>query len=72
MWQIQEQKLKYITQVMSIKSASRSMDEMDDLVLASEIKAVATNNPYIKEKMELENTLAKSDDNQSKLLYQIT
>ena len=59
MWQIQEQKLKYITQVMSGKSASRSMDEMDDLVLtASEIKAVATNNPYIKEKMELENTLA--------------
>lgn len=44
---------------MSGKSASRSMDEMDDLVLtASEIKAVATNNPYIKEKMELENTLA--------------
>lgn len=59
MWQIQEQKLKYITQVMSGKSASRSMDEMDDLVLtASEIKAVATNNPYIKEKMELENSLA--------------
>ncbi|GAB2023902.1 hypothetical protein RyT2_29860 [Pseudolactococcus yaeyamensis] len=59
MWQIQEQKLKYITQVMSGKSASRSMDEMNDLVLtASEIKAVATNNSYIKEKMELENSLA--------------
>jgi N12 class adenine-specific DNA methylase len=59
MWQIQEQKLKFITQVMSGKNASRSMDDLDELVLtASEIKAVTTNNPYIREKMDLENKLA--------------
>jgi N12 class adenine-specific DNA methylase len=59
MWQIQEQKLKFITQVMSGKSASRSMDDLDELVLtASEIKAVTTNNPHIREKMDLENQLA--------------
>ncbi|MCT0017707.1 hypothetical protein EFE32_13095 [Lactococcus lactis subsp. lactis] len=60
MWQIQEQKLTYINQIRTRKSKSRTVDDLDELVLnASEIKAIATKNPFIREKMDLENKLAK-------------
>ncbi|AYG01134.1 N-6 DNA methylase [Lactococcus allomyrinae] len=58
MWQVQEKKLTYITQILSGKNVGRSMEDLNELVLtASEIKAIATNNPKIREKMDLENQL---------------
>lgn len=60
MWQIQEQKLTYINQIRTRKSKSRTVEDLDELVLnASEIKAIATKNPFIREKMDLENKLVK-------------
>lgn len=43
LWQIQEQKLLYIPQVMSGKNISQSCDDTDETVLtAAEVKAIAT------------------------------
>jgi N12 class adenine-specific DNA methylase/GNAT superfamily N-acetyltransferase len=60
LWQIQEQKLRFITQVMSGKSIARSCEDMDETILsAAEVKAVATDNPLLSEKMEVENEVAR-------------
>jgi len=60
LWQIQEQKLKYITQVMTSKSISRGCDDIDETVLtASQIKAIATDNPLLLEKMDIDNEILK-------------
>lgn len=60
LWQIQEQKLRFISQVMTGKSISRSCDDLDETVLsASEVKAVATGNPLLAEKMNLDNEVAR-------------
>jgi N12 class adenine-specific DNA methylase len=60
LWQIQEQKLTYISQVMTGKAITRTVDEMSETVLdASEIKAVATGNPLLADKMRLDNEIAK-------------
>lgn len=60
LWQIQEQKLRYITQVMTGKSVSRSCEDVDITVLnAAEIKAIATNNPLLLEKMTAENEVTR-------------
>lgn len=56
LWQIQEQKLKYISQVMTNKSISRSCEDIDDTVLsAAEVKAIATDNPLLSKKMNIDN-----------------
>ena len=55
-WQVLEQKLKYITQVMSNKNDARSIEDVDEAVIeASEVKAVATGNPLLRERADLEN-----------------
>jgi len=60
LWQIQEQKLKYISQVMTGKSISRSCSDLDETVLsAAEVKAIATSNPLLAEKMNLDNEVAR-------------
>ncbi|MFS0723670.1 DEAD/DEAH box helicase family protein [Paenibacillus sp. 1P07SE] len=60
LWQIQEQKLRYISQVMSGKSISRSCEDADETVLtAAEVKAVATGNPLLAEKMHVDNEVAR-------------
>ena len=60
LWQIQEQKLKYISQVMTGRSISRSCEDMDETVLsAAEVKAIATSNPLLAEKMEVDNEVAR-------------
>jgi len=60
LWQIQEQKLRHITQIMTGKSASRSCEDVDETVLsAAEIKAIATNNPLLLEKMTLDNEVER-------------
>ncbi|MFB5683678.1 SNF2-related protein [Paenibacillus terreus] len=60
LWQIQEQKLRYISQVMTGKSISRSCDDADETVLsAAEVKAIATNNPLLAEKMQIDNEVTR-------------
>jgi hypothetical protein len=60
LWQIQEQKLRYITQIMTSKSVSRSCEDVDETVLtAAEIKAIATSNPLLAEKMAVDNEVAR-------------
>ncbi|MCL2253083.1 MAG: SNF2-related protein [Lachnospiraceae bacterium] len=60
LWQIQEQKLRYITQIMTSKSVSRSCEDTDETVLsAAEIKAIATSNPLLAEKMTVDNEVAR-------------
>lgn len=60
LWQIQEQKLRYISQVMTNQNISRSCDDIDETVLdASEAKAAATSNPFIAEKANVDNQVAK-------------
>ncbi|EOZ5830426.1 helicase-related protein, partial [Enterococcus hirae] len=60
LWQIQEQKQTYISQVMSGKAISRSVDELSETVLdASEVKVLATGNPLIAEKMKLDNEISR-------------
>ena len=55
MWQILEQKQKFISQIMTSKSPVRACEDVDDTALSyAEIKALATGNPAIKEKMDLD------------------
>ena len=54
-WQIIEAKQKFIAQVMTSKSPARSLEDTDETALSyAEIKALATGNPLIKEKMDLD------------------
>jgi len=60
MWQILENKQKYISQIMTSKSPVRACEDVDDTALSyAEIKALATGNPYIKEKMDLDVQVSK-------------
>lgn len=60
LWQIQEQKLRYISQVMTGKSISRSCEDADETVLsAAEVKAIATANPLLAEKMQVDNEVIR-------------
>jgi len=60
LWQIQEQKLRYISQVMTGKSITRSCEDADETVLsAAEVKAVATGNPMLAEKMHVDNEVSR-------------
>ena len=53
--QILENKQKFISQIMTSKSPVRACEDVDDTALSyAEIKALATGNPYIKEKMDLD------------------
>ena len=55
MWQILENKQKFISQIMTSKSPVRACEDVDDTALSyAEIKALATGNEYIKEKMDLD------------------
>ncbi|MDZ4994729.1 DNA helicase [Clostridium perfringens] len=60
LWQIVEQKQKFISQVMTSKSVQRTFEDNDETALSfAEVKALATGNPLIKEKMEIDNDIAK-------------
>ena len=60
MWQILENKQKFISQIMTSKSPVCACDDVDDTALTyAEIKALATGNPYIKEKMNLDIQVSK-------------
>lgn len=58
LWGIQENKQKFISQIMTNKSAVRSCDDIDSAVLdCAEVKTLATGDPRIKEKMQLDNDI---------------
>ncbi|CAK7011147.1 MAG: hypothetical protein TIS_02165 [Tissierella sp.] len=60
LWQIVEQKQKFISQIMTSKSVARNCEDIDETVLSyAEVKALATGNPRIKEKMELDNDITR-------------
>ena len=59
-WQLLEQKQRFISQIMTSKAPVRSADDIDDSVLSyAEVKALATGNPLIKERMELDVEVGK-------------
>ncbi len=59
-WQIIENKQKFIGQIMTSKTPVRVAEDVDDTALSyAEIKALASGNPFIKERMELEAQVAK-------------
>ena len=60
MWQLIESKQKFISQIMTSKSPVRSCEDVDDTALSyAEVKALATGNPAIKEKMALDVEVSK-------------
>ena len=59
-WSLVENKQRFISQVMTSKAVSRSCEDIDEATLSyAEIKAVATGNPLIKEKMQLDNDVQR-------------
>ena len=59
-WSIVENKQRFISQVMTSKMVSRTHEDIDEATLSyAEIKAVATGNPLIKEKMETDNEVQR-------------
>ena len=60
LYQLVESKQKFISQVMTSKSPVRSADDVDEQALSyAEIKALASGNPLIKEKMDLDIEVSK-------------
>lgn len=60
LWQIVEQKQRFISQIMTSKTVERNCQDIDDTVLSyAEVKALATGNPLIREKMEIDNDLQR-------------
>ncbi len=59
LYQIIENKQHFISQIMTSKAVVRSAEDIDEVSLSyAEVKALATGNPYIKEKMGLEADVA--------------
>lgn len=60
LYQVIENKQKFISQIMTSKSPARSVEDIDEVALSyAEIKALAVGNPYIKEKMDLDIQVSK-------------
>ncbi len=59
-WALVENKQRFISQVMTSRAVSRTCEDIDEATLSyAEIKAVATGNPKIREKMQLENDVQR-------------
>lgn len=59
-WQLIENKQRYISQIMTRKSPTRSCEDLDEATLSyAEVKALCAGNPLIKEKMDLDNEVAR-------------
>ena len=60
MWATLEAKQRFISQVMTSRSPARSCEDMDDQTLSyAEVKSLATGDPRIKERMDLEMEISK-------------
>ena len=75
LWQMIENKQKFISQIMTSKTPVRVAEDVDESALNyAEIKALATGNPLIKEKMDLDievNKLALLEANYKSNLYRL-
>ncbi len=70
LWQILENKQRFISQIMTSKSPVRSADDVDEATLSyAEIKAIATGNPLIKEKMDIDVRLERIKLSRSEFLH---
>lgn len=59
-WQLIENKQRFISQIMTSRLPVRSCEDVDESVLSyAEVKALATGNPEIKEKMDLDIQVSK-------------
>lgn len=59
-WQLIENKQRYISQIMTSKTPARSCEALDEATLTyAEVKALCAGNPLIKEKMDLDNEVAR-------------
>lgn len=59
-WQLIENKQRYISQIMTSKTPARSCEDLDEATLSyAEVKALCAGNPLIKEKMDLDNEVAR-------------
>ncbi len=60
MWQTLENKARFISQIMTGEVTARTAEDIDDLVItAAQIKAIASGNPRILERVSLEVELAR-------------
>ena len=60
MWATLEAKQRFISQVMTSRSPARSCEDMDEQALSyAEVKSLATGDPRIKERMDLEMEISK-------------
>ncbi|MET0017973.1 DEAD/DEAH box helicase family protein [Oscillibacter sp.] len=60
LYQLVESKQRFISQIMTSKSPVRSAEDIDETALSyAEIKALASGNPQIKEKMDLDVAVSK-------------
>jgi hypothetical protein len=60
LWQIVENKQRFISQIMTSKSVARNAEDIDETVLSfAEVKALATGNPLIREKMDIDNEVSR-------------
>lgn len=60
LYQTLENKQRFISQIMTSKSPVRSAEDIDETALSyAEVKALATGNPHIKEKMDLDIQVSK-------------
>lgn len=60
LWSVLENKQRFISQVMHAGTTARTCDDIDEMVLNfAELKAIATGNPLIKEKMALDSEVQK-------------
>lgn len=60
LYQLVENKQKFISQIMTSKTPVRSAEDVDSASLSfAEIKALASGNPKVKEKMDLDNLVSK-------------
>ena len=60
MWATLEAKQRFISQVMTSRSPARSCEDMDEQTLSyAEVKSLATGDPRIKERMDLEMEISK-------------
>ena len=59
-WSVVENKQRFISQIMTSKSVSRSCEDIDEVTFQyAEIKAIATGNPMIREKMQVDNNVQR-------------
>ena len=62
LYQTIENKQRFISQIMTSKSPVRSCEDVDEATLSyAEVKALCAGNPLIKEKMDLDISVSKTE-----------